>query len=152
MVRAAIAHGDPPRREEARHIDVWNRGVGWVVLWVFFGFLLVPFAQLDGYVMAKGLAQPYSVVWWLRGVLMWIVIGFPFVASGWIVAKIASRTPLLPVLTFAVSVSVTVLIALILDADPGQTLDLRMWLTVPLFMVVAPATTIAVGGLVAARR
>jgi hypothetical protein len=125
--------------------------LGWVVLWVCFGFLLLPFAQLDGYVMTKGLAQPYSAGWWLRGILMWIVVGFPFVASGWIVAKIASRTPLLPVLTFAVSVSTVMLIALILD-DPGQILDLRMWLTVPLFLVVAPATTIAMGGFVAARR
>jgi hypothetical protein len=126
--------------------------IGWAVLWVFFGFLLVPFAQLDGYVMAKGLAQPYSAGWWLRGILMWIVIGFPFVASGWIVAKIASRTPRLPVLTFAVSVSTVVLIALILDSDPGESLDLRIWLTVPLFLVVAPATTVAASGFVAARR
>lgn len=118
---------------------------------VFFGVLLVPFAQLDGYVTAKGLAQPYSAGWWIRGILMWVVVGFPFVASGWIVAKIASRTPLLPVLTFAVSVSTVMLIALILD-DPRQALDLRMWLTVPLFLVVAPATTIAASGFVAARR
>ena len=66
-----------------------------------------------------------------------------------IVARLARHTPLLPVLTFAVSVSVTVLIALILDSDPGQTLDLRLWLTVPLFLVVAPATTIAAGGFIA---
>src|SRR5688572_5154405 len=106
--------------------------LGWAVLWVCFGFLLVPFAQLDGYVMAKGFAEPYSAGWWLRGILMWIVIGFPFVASGWIVAKLAWRTPLLPVLTFAASVSTVVLIALVLDSDPGQSLDLRLWLTVPL--------------------
>jgi hypothetical protein len=126
--------------------------LGWAVLWAFFGFLLVPFAQLDGYVTANGLAEPYSAGWWLRSVVMWIVVGFPFLASGWIVAKFAWRTPLLPVLTFAVSVSTVVLIALILDSDPGKSLDLRMWLTVPLFLVVAPATTIAVGGYVAATR
>ena len=119
---------------------------GWLVLWVSFRFLGPLFAPLT----STGLTKRYSIEWWLRSGLMWVVVGAPFVASGWLVAKVASRHPLLPVLTFAVSVSTVVLIALILDSNPGNGLDLRMWLTVPLFLVVAPATTIAVGGFVAA--
>jgi hypothetical protein len=124
--------------------------LGWIVLWVFFGFLLVPLGQLDGYVVASGWAEQYSAGWWLRGIAMWIVMGFPFLASGWIVAKLAWRTPLLPILTFAASVSAVVLIALILDTGPTERFDLRVWLTVPLFLMVAPATAITVGGILAA--
>src|SRR5262245_37803907 len=83
--------------------------LGWIVLWGFFGFLLVPLGQLDGYVITKGLAPPYSAAWWLRSILMWAFVGFPFVASGWIVGKVGPRNALLPVLTFALSVSLTVL-------------------------------------------
>jgi hypothetical protein len=120
---------------------------GWLVLWVCFRFLGPPFAPLT----STGLTE-YSVEWWLRAGLMWVVVGAPFVASGWLVAKVASRHPLLPVLTFAVSVSTVILIALILDTGPGDSPDLRMWLTVPLFLTVATATAIVVGGVVAARR
>lgn len=133
-------------------LTVGTVALGWAVLWLFFGVFLVPFGQLDGYVVAKGLARPYSAGWWLRGILMWIAVGFPFVASGWIVAKLAWRTPFLPVVTFAVSVSAVVLIALFLDSDTRDALPFRRWLTVPLFLMVAPAATIAVSGLVAARR
>jgi hypothetical protein len=126
--------------------------LGWAVLWVFFGVLLPPLGELDGYVVAKGLAQPYSVGWWLRGLVTWTLTGFPFLASGWLVARLAWRTPLLPVLTFAVSVSTVILIALILDTGPDEGFNLRVWLTVPLFLMVAPATGIALGGFVAARR
>jgi hypothetical protein len=126
--------------------------LGWVVLWVFFGFVLVPLGQLDGYVVAKGLAQPYSAGWWLRGLLTWSLTGVPFLASGWLVARLAWRAPLLPVLTLAVSVSTVILIALILDTEPDERFNLRVWLTVPLFLMVAPATGIALGGFVAARR
>jgi hypothetical protein len=72
--------------------------------------------------------------------------------SGWIVGKLASRTATLSVVTFALSVSTVILIALILDTRPKEAFDLRVWLTVPLFLMVAPATAIAAGGFVAARR
>jgi hypothetical protein len=121
---------------------------GWLVLWVCFRFLGVPFARLT----STGLAERYSVEWWLLAGLMWVVVGAPFIASGWLVAKVGSRHPVLPVLTFALSVSTAILIALILDTREGNSLELRMWLTVPLFLVVAPATAIVAGGLVAARR
>ena len=52
----------------------------------------------------------------------------------------------------SLSVSTVVLIALILDTGPAQGFDLGVWLTVPLFLMVAPATAIAAGGFVAARR
>jgi hypothetical protein len=133
-------------------LTVGTVALGWAVLWAFFGFLLVPVGQLDGYVVAKGFAEGYSAGWWLRSILMWITVGFPFWASGWIVAKLAWRHPLLPVLTFALSVSTAILIALILDTGAGEAFDLRRWLTVPLFLMVAPAAVIAAGGLVAARR
>ena len=124
--------------------------LGWVALWLFFGFVGAPLARLDRYLIANGLLEPFSAAWWLRGAVMWIVVGFPFLASGRMVAAIAARMPLLPVLTFALSVSTTIAAALIFDAGQGNSLDLRMWLGVPLFLTVAPATTIALGGLVAA--
>ena len=120
--------------------------LGWIILWVY-GVTLVRFDLL-----IEAPSERYSAEWWFRSALMWIEVGFPFVASGWIVAKLAWRTPVLPVLTFAISVSTVVLVVLILDADQGNSLDLRMWLTVPLFLLVAPATAIGAGGLVAARR
>jgi hypothetical protein len=119
---------------------------GWLVLWVCFRLLGPPFAPLT----STGLTERYSVEWWLRAGVMWVVVGAPFVASGWLVAKVASRHPLLPVLTFALSVSLAILIALVLDTSQGQSPKLRMWLTVPLFLIVAPATAIVVGGLVVA--
>ena len=125
--------------------------LGWLVLALFFKVAGVP-ARLDTYLNASGLVDRYSAAWWLRSVLMWVVVGVPFLASGWIVAKVASRCPLLPVFAFALSVSMVVLLALILDTGQGDGLDFRMWLTVPLFLMVAPATAIALGGLVAARR
>ena len=79
-------------------------------------------------------------------------VGFPFPGIRWLVAKVAWSTPVIPLVTFVLSVSATILVALLLDMDQGDTLDLRMWLTVPLFLVVAPATAIAVGGFVAATR
>jgi hypothetical protein len=93
--------------------------LGWAVLWMFFRFVGSPLARFDEYLLGSGLIERYSAGWWLRSILMWIVVGFPFLASGWIVAKLAWRTPLLPVLTFAVSVSTAVLIALILDTGSG---------------------------------
>ena len=123
--------------------------LGWAAVWLFFGFVGAPLARLDGYLIAKGLVEPYSAAWWLRGVVMWIVVGFPFLASGWMVASIGARMPFLPVVTFALSVSTTIAVALILDTGQGNSLDPRMWLGVPLFLTVAPATTIGVGGLVA---
>jgi hypothetical protein len=125
--------------------------LGWLVLAVFFKFAGVP-ARLDTYLNASGLVERYSAAWWLRSVSMWVVVGFPFVASGWIVATIASRCPLLPVFAFALSVSMVVLLALILDTGQGDGFDFRVWLTVPLFLMVAPATAVALGGFVAARR
>jgi hypothetical protein len=74
-----------------------------------------------------------------------------WLGTGWLVATVARRTPVLPVFTFALSVSTTILIALLLDRDQGDTLDLRMWLTMPLFLLVAPAAAIVIGGLAAVR-
>ena len=111
------------------------------MLWVCFEFLRAPFASLT----TTGLAERYSIEWWLRAGLMWLVVGVPFIASGWLVGKIASRHPLLPVVTFALSVSTAILIALILDTGSGDSPDLRMWLTVPLFLTVSPATAIVFG-------
>jgi hypothetical protein len=122
--------------------------LGWAVLWVCFRFLGVPVA----YLLDNGPIERYSAGWWLRSALMWIAVAMPFVASGWIVAKVATRAPLLSVLTFALSVSITVLVALILDTGQGERLALRLWLTVPLFLTIAPAAAIAAGGVVAARR
>ena len=127
-------------------VTVGAVALGWTILWVY-GVTLVRFDLL-----IEAPIERYSAEWWLRSALMWIEVGFPFVASGWIVAKVARRTPALPVLTFAMSVSTVVLFSLILDADQDNRLDLRMWLTVPLFLMVAPATGIALGGFVAARR
>jgi hypothetical protein len=124
--------------------------LGWLVLAMFFKVAGIP-ARLDPYLNASGF-EPYSAAWWLRSVLMWVVVGFPFIASGWLVATMDSRQPLLPVLSFAVSVSAVVLIALLLDTGQGNSLDFRMWLTVPLFLVVGPATAILAGGAIAARR
>jgi hypothetical protein len=125
---------------------------GWAVLWLFFRFVGVPLARFDGYLLANGMIERYSAGWWVRSALMWIVMGAPFFASGWMVAKVASRTPRLPVMTFALSVSTAILIALILDTGQGDPAPLHMWLTVPLFVMVAPATAIALGGFTAARR
>jgi hypothetical protein len=127
-------------------VTVGAVGLGWIFLWVY-GVTLVRFDLL-----IKTPVERYSAEWWLRSALMWIEVGFPFVASGWMVAKLAWRTPLLPLLTFAVSVSTVVLIVLVLDTGPAEGFDLQVWLTVPLFLIVAPATAIAAGGLVAARR
>jgi hypothetical protein len=126
--------------------------LGWAALWVFFRFIGSPLARFDDYLLANGLIDRYSAGWWLRSILMWIVVGLPFLASGWMVAKLAWRTPLLPVLTFAVSVSAAILIALILDTGPGGGFAPLGWLTVPLLLIVAPAMSIVLGGVVAARR
>jgi hypothetical protein len=126
--------------------------LGWAALWVFFRFVGSPLARFDSDLLANGLIDRYSAGWWLRSILMWIVAGFPFLASGWMIAKLAWRTPLLPVLTFAVSVSAAILIALIVDTGQGGGLDPLGWLTVPLFLTVAPAASIVVGGVVAAGR
>jgi hypothetical protein len=126
--------------------------LGWAALWVFFRFFGVPLLRFDNYLLGNGVIERYSAGWWLRTVLMSIAVGVPFFASGWMVAKVAARTPLLPVLTLALSVSVTVLIALLLDTGQGEPLAFRLWLTVPLFLIVAPATVIGLGGFVAARQ
>ncbi len=126
--------------------------LGWLVLWLFFRFADAPLAGLDRELFAAGVMDRYSGAWWLRSALMWGAIGLPFFVSGWMVATVASRTPMLPLLTFALSVSATIFVALILDTGQGNSLDLRMWLTVPLFLTVAPATAIVVGGVVAAKR
>ena len=126
--------------------------LGWVVLWVFFRFVGAPLARFDDYLLASGLTERYSAAWWLRSAMMWFVVAIPFLASGWLVARVAPQTPLLPSLTFALSVSVAIFGVLVFDTGQGNNLDLLMWLTVPLFLVVAPAAAIAAGGFLAGAR
>jgi hypothetical protein len=126
---------------------------GWVFLWAFFRFIAPPLSRLDdGFVrlFTAGVIEPYSFWWWCRSTVVWIVVAFPFFASGWVVAKIASAAPIPVALAFAMSVSVTIAVVLLLDG-PFNT-DLRMWLTVPLFLMVAPSTLILIGGLFGTRR
>ena len=153
MVMAAGAHRHAPCREANAVLTVGAVVLGWTVLWVFFRFVGSPLTQFDQYLLENGLIDRYSVAWWLRSVLMWIVVGFPFLASGWMVAKVAARNALFPVFTFALSVSAAILVALVLDTRQADPARLGMWLTpVPLFLMVAPATAIAAGGWVGARR
>jgi hypothetical protein len=127
--------------------------LGWTALWLFFRFVGSPLSRFDQYLLENGLIDRYSAAWWLRSILMWLVVGFPFLASGWMVTKVAARNELFPVLTFALSVSATILVALVLDTGQADPAPLRMWLTpVPLFLIGGPATAIVVGGFVAARR
>ena len=43
--------------------------LGWAAVWLFFGFVGAQLARLDSYLIAKGLVEPYSAAWWLRGVV-----------------------------------------------------------------------------------
>jgi hypothetical protein len=84
----------------------------------------------------------------MRGAVLWPALAFAFFAAGWIVAKIASSLPMPVVTAFAMSVGVTTATAVLLDG-PLNT-DIRIWLTVPLFLTVAPPMMIVAGGLFAA--
>jgi hypothetical protein len=51
----------------------------------------------------------------LHSATIWLGVTIPFLASGWMVGRLASRTRMLPVLARALSVSAAIFIALLLD-------------------------------------
>ena len=116
--------------------------IGWAILIGYF----VVVAPVNTYLLESG-SPNSSVLLAFRSATIWLGVTIPFLASGWIVGRLASRTRILPVLAFALSVSAAIFTALLLDTGEGRTTDWRMWLTIPLFLTTAPATAIVIGGL-----
>ena len=119
--------------------------IGWAVLIGYF-IVVAPLNRLDTYLLESGFLNS-SVLRVLHSATIWLGVTIPFLASGWMVGRLASRTRMLPVLAFALSVSAAIFTALLLDTGQGRTTDWRMWLTIPLFLTTAPATAIVIGGL-----
>jgi hypothetical protein len=124
---------------------------GWAVVLGFFTVVGGPLAALDRRLLAEDLLVPYSFLWWGRSILMWVVVGSPFLVGGWLAARIAWSCPMPSVLAFAGSVSAAITGALLLDgqgnATAAEILSIRIW--VPLFLILAPPLVIVAGGLLA---
>ena len=117
--------------------------IGWAVLIGYF-IVVAPLNRLDAYLLESEFLNS-SVLLALHSATIWLGVTIPFLASGWMVGR--PRTRMLPVLTFALSVSAAIFTALLLDTGEVRTTDWRMWLTIPLFLTTAPATAIVIGGL-----
>ena len=151
LIKYAAASGVVLMEATKRHVGLTVAAVvvGWIVLLVLAVCSGVAVAVLPGtHVLLTDGLEHYSEPPWVPPI-RWVVLTLPFMVSGWIVARVAQRRPLVPVATFAVSASAAMLAFTILD-NPLSLDHWRMGLTV-LFVTITPASLVVAGGLVAAR-
>jgi len=151
LIKYAAPSGVVLREAAKRHVGLTVAGVvvGWVALLVLVVCSGVAVDLLPGGdVLLTGGFEHYSEPPWVTPI-RWVILTLPFMVSGWIVARVARRRPLVPLATFAVSASAAMLAFTIFD-NPPRLDHWRMGLTI-LFVTVTPAPLVVAGGLVAAR-